>query len=88
MRFDDAAKRRIRWLTRRGLLELDIMLERFMARDFNDLNNDELSLFVQLLDWPDQTLLAVINQKEESPDPVFVPLLDKIRQAQGAIQAT
>ena len=26
MRFDDAARRRIRWLTRRGLLELDIVL--------------------------------------------------------------
>lgn len=81
MHFDDAGKRRIRWLTRRGLLELDIMLERFMARDFDRLSDDELTLFVQLLDWPDQALLAVINQTEDSPDPVFIPLLDKIRQA-------
>lgn len=81
MHFDDAAKRRIRWLTRRGLLELDILLERFMARDFDLLDDDELTLFVELLDWPDQMLLAVVNQKEECPDPVFVPLLEKIRQA-------
>lgn len=81
MQFDDAAKRRIRWLTRRGLLELDIALERFMAKYFDRLDDDELTAFVALLDLPDQEFLALVNQKEECSNPALVPLLDKIRQA-------
>ena len=53
MRFDDAARRRIRWLTRRGLLELDIVLGRFMAQEFDSLSDDELAVLVQILDLPD-----------------------------------
>lgn len=52
--FDDAAKRRIRFLTRRGLLELDIVLKRFMEKEFQHLSNAELSVFVEILDLPDQ----------------------------------
>ncbi|KES11865.1 hypothetical protein SASC598O11_004660 [Snodgrassella alvi SCGC AB-598-O11] len=43
--FDDNAKRRIRWLTRRGLLELDIILGRFMTHAFDQLSNEELAVF-------------------------------------------
>ncbi|WP_066565530.1 succinate dehydrogenase assembly factor 2 [Snodgrassella sp. CFCC 13594] len=81
MQFDDAAKRRIRWLTRRGLLELDIALERFMAKDFEQLDDDGLASFVALLDLPDQEFLALVNQKEPPSNPKWIPLLDKIRQA-------
>lgn len=80
MRFDDAARRRIRWLTRRGLLELDIVLERFMATQFDDLSDEELAVFVAVLDLPDQEFLALVNGKQTSDNPAFIPLLDKIRQ--------
>lgn len=52
--FDDIAKRRIRYLTRRRLLELDIPLKRFMAEEFNRLNDVELATFAELLNLPDQ----------------------------------
>ena len=81
MRFDDAARRRIRWLTRRGLLELDIVLGRFMAQEFDQLSDDELAVLVQILDLPDQEFLALVNQKESTDNPAFIPLLNKIRQA-------
>lgn len=81
MRFDDAARRRIRWLTRRGLLELDIVLGRFMAQEFDQLGDDELAVLVQILDLPDQEFLALVNQKESTDNPAFIPLLHKIRQA-------
>ena len=81
MHFDDAARRRIRWLTRRGLLELDIVLGRFMAQEFDSLSDDELAVLVQILDLPDQEFLALVNQKESTDNPAFIPLLNKIRQA-------
>lgn len=79
--FDDTAKRRIRWLTRRGLLELDIVLGQFMRTEFDRLTDDELEVFVRMLDLPDPVFLALVNQKEVTSDPAFIPLLEKIRQA-------
>ena len=81
MHFDDAARRRIRWLTRRGLLGLDIVLGRFMAQEFDSLSDDELAVLVQILDLPDQEFLALVNQKESTNNPAFIPLLHKSRQA-------
>lgn len=79
--FDEAAKRRIRYQTRRGLLELDIVLGRFMDKEFQSLNDEELAVFVDILELPDQEFLALVNQKEEITDARFLPLLEKIRGA-------
>ncbi|MFP5073574.1 succinate dehydrogenase assembly factor 2 [Neisseria sp. WLZKY-1] len=79
--FDEAAKRRIRFLTRRGLLELDIVLKRFMEKEFPHLSDEELAVFVNILDLPDQEFLALVNRKETTENPEFANLLDKIRQS-------
>ncbi|MDO4640560.1 MAG: succinate dehydrogenase assembly factor 2 [Neisseria sp.] len=79
--FDEAAKRRIRFLTRRGLLELDILLERFMATEFQHLSDQEIAVFIAILDLPDQEFLALVNQKEQAERDDFKPLLEKIRNA-------
>lgn len=79
--FDEAAKRRIRYQTRRGLLELDIVLGRFMDKEFQSLSDEELAIFVDILELPDQEFLALVNQKEEATDARFLPLLEKIRSA-------
>ena len=79
--FDETAKRRIRFLTRRGLLELDIVLKRFMETEFRHLSDEELSVFVEILDLPDQEFLALVYGKETTDRPQFEPLLDKIRRS-------
>lgn len=79
--FDETAKRRIRFLTRRGLLELDIVLGRFMEKEFQHLSDEELSVFLELLDLPDPEFLALVNEKEETENPNFQRLLNKIRQS-------
>ncbi|MDO4248780.1 MAG: succinate dehydrogenase assembly factor 2 [Neisseria sp.] len=78
--FDETAKRRIRFLTRRGLLELDIVLGRFMEKEFDNLSDEELSVFVEILELPDPSFLALVNEKEETDNPEFKSLLDKIRR--------
>ena len=78
--FDEKAKRRIRFLTRRGLLELDIVLGRFMEKEFDNLSVVFLSVFVEILELPDPSFLALVNEKEETDNPEFKSLLDKIRR--------
>lgn len=65
---------RIRWQCRRGLLEMDLILQRFLAEDFDSLTPDELLLFKELLGEVDTVLLAWVMGQEEAPkryDPVI-----------------
>lgn len=81
MVFDDTAKRKIRFQTRRGLLELDLVLGRFMEKEFEQLNDEELAVFVEILAFQDQDLLAIINGYQQTEKTHLIPLLDRIRQA-------
>ena len=81
MIFDEVGKRRIRFQTRRGLLELDIIFTRFMEKEFDRLDNDELTAFAELLDYQDQELLALINGHSEIEKKHLIPIVEKIRKA-------
>ena len=52
-----------------------------MDKEFQHLSDDELAVFVEILDLPDQEFLALVNEKEAAGKPYFVPLLEKIRKA-------
>ena len=58
---------RIRWQCRRGLLEMDLILQRFLAEDFDSLTPDEVALFKELLGKVDTVLLAWVMGQEEAP---------------------
>ena len=58
---------RIRWQCRRGLLEMDLILQRFLAEDFDSLTPDEVALFKGLLGEVDTVLLAWVMGQEEAP---------------------
>lgn len=79
--FTETDKRRIRFQTRRGLLELDIVLKQFMEHRFPTLTDEELAVFVDILQLEDQEFLALVNQTRQPERSDFIPLLDKIRQA-------
>lgn len=81
MVFDDTAKRKIRFQTRRGLLELDIVFGRFMEKEFEQLDNQQLAHFVEILEFQDQELLALINGNAKTDKTHLIELLEKIRQA-------
>jgi antitoxin CptB len=53
--------RRLAWRCRRGLLELDIVLQRFIATYFNDLSEQELVAFDDLLALPDNDFWNLIS---------------------------
>lgn len=76
----DAELRRLAWRCRRGMLELDIMLQRFIAQHFDGLTLSQLKAFDDLLELPDNdfwTLISSDNIKPKNADTVNV--VNKIR---------
>jgi very-short-patch-repair endonuclease/succinate dehydrogenase flavin-adding protein (antitoxin of CptAB toxin-antitoxin module) len=59
---DKAILQRLRWRCRRGLLELDIVLECFIER-YAELDDAQRAVFDELLDLPDTTLWDMISGK-------------------------
>ena len=57
----DEEVRRLSWRCRRGLLELDIVLQRFSENHVAALNKQELLAFDGLLDLPDNEFLDVVT---------------------------
>ena len=70
---------RARWRCRRGLLELDIVLQRFMDAYYVKLDEAELRQFEILLDLPDNDLWDMIAVKKEAEDMRLQPVLHLLR---------
>ena len=62
---------RLRWRCRRGLLENDIVLERFLERHGRELQGERLSAFETLLDYADDDLWALVSGRGECRDPAL-----------------
>ncbi|HEY0665490.1 MAG TPA: succinate dehydrogenase assembly factor 2 [Gallionella sp.] len=77
----DPASRRIRWRARRGLLELDIVLARFIDAQYGQLGEGEKQAFDALLDMPDNPLWDMIAGRREAARQDQQALLEKIRAA-------
>ena len=56
---------RVRWRSRRGLLELDIVLGRFIEQHYAQLDEAGQRAFEALLDMPDNTLWDMIAGRAE-----------------------
>ena len=83
---DDPTRRaRLRWRSRRGLLENDLILTRFLDAHEIELTDDEVDALTQLLDLSDNDLLDLLLGRTEPADALAVPnvsaLLSKLRQA-------
>ena len=59
---------RVRWQCRRGLLELDIVLNRFLDRHFETLSPQKRAVLSRLLDYPDNELWDLVSGKQPAPD--------------------
>lgn len=76
---DDVEKRRQRWRSRRGLLELDLIITRFLAQKYEKLTPAQFAAYVELLDWPDNDLLDLLNGKCEVDEPHLAELVAMLR---------
>jgi antitoxin CptB len=62
---DDAWRRRLRWRARRGLLENDLVFERYFDRYGESLDDDQVVGLDELLDLADNELLDLILGRTE-----------------------
>jgi antitoxin CptB len=58
---------RVRWRCRRGMLELDIVLARFVENHYGTLDDAGREAFDGLLDMPDAVLWDIITGKGNAP---------------------
>jgi len=72
---------RIRWQCRRGLLELDLILQRFLEQRFDGLTPAEVETFKLLLAYDDNDLLDLVMCRAEPVDTRVTGMLEMLRVA-------
>jgi antitoxin CptB len=68
-----------RWQCRRGMLELDLLLNNFVDKKGATLTQQEKESFELLLSYPDQTLLDLLLGNSVSSDPSISALVLQIQ---------
>ena len=72
---------RLKWRSRRGLLELDIVFERFWAREGAKLTDREARALEALLQLPDNDLLDLVMGRAQPPAGEAGDMVTKIKAA-------
>lgn len=62
---DPARRARLRWRARRGLLENDIIMERFFARYESQMTDDDVAAMTELLALSDNDLMDLLLARKE-----------------------
>jgi len=68
---------RLLWRCRRGLLELDLVLEHFVVNRFDSLDPALQERFLELLELPDNELWDMITGKIPAQD-TYRPLIESL----------
>ena len=82
---DPANRARLRWRSRRGLLENDLILTRFLDAHEAELTDEEVDALTRLLDLADNPLMDLLLGRAEPTGDTDLPhvraLLARLRQA-------
>lgn len=71
-------KRRLGWQCRRGMLELDLILESFFNKNYAKLSVCEQDLFEQLLAYSDQELCDCLVKRKSVNDKMMQTLIERM----------
>jgi len=71
---------RILWRCRRGIREMDILLQLFMERNYPGLSKDEIRLFEELLEESDLDILAWITGKSTPEKTDYQILIQRLQK--------
>jgi antitoxin CptB len=69
---------RMRWAARRGMLELDLVLEPFVTGCYSTLGERDRQRFAQLLLCEDQELFGWFLRKGRPADPELAAIVEQI----------
>jgi antitoxin CptB len=71
---------RLRWRCRRGLLELDLLLETFLETSYSIISDEEKRAFEALLHHSDPELWRYCFEENPHPDPLIADVIANIRR--------
>jgi antitoxin CptB len=72
---------RLRWRCRRGMLENDLILARFLDARGDSISEPEIAGLYRLLDLSDSELWDLLSGRQEPDDAAVAPLLRALRAA-------
>jgi antitoxin CptB len=72
---------RLRWRCRRGMLENDLILSRFLDTRATTLSADEMAALERLLELGDNELWDLLSGRSETEDAALRPLVAALRVA-------
>ncbi len=72
---------RLRWMCRRGMLELDVILEKFLDQGYSDLSAAEKKIFIELLEMPDPVLYHWLIESKDPDEADWLQVLQKVRHS-------
>lgn len=82
---DPIKRARLRWRARRGLLENDLIVTRFLDAHELTLTDEEVDAFSRLMELPDNELMDLLLARKEPAEEVDLPhvhaLLARLRTA-------
>ncbi|MGR8929823.1 MAG: FAD assembly factor SdhE [Gammaproteobacteria bacterium] len=72
--------KKLRWRCRRGTLELDLMLRRYLDQRFSLAETDEKQAFIRLLDMEDSELLKYLMGDGICDEAALRPIIETVRR--------
>ncbi|GIX22750.1 MAG: hypothetical protein KatS3mg121_1533 [Gammaproteobacteria bacterium] len=76
----EAEINRLRWRCRRGMRELDVVLEHYLEHDWPVADAEERAAFERLLELPDPELYFLLIGRNATDDPRLAALLERLRR--------
>jgi antitoxin CptB len=76
-------KNRLFWSSRRGMLELDLVLMPFIENIYPTLPEADQQLYQELLEEQDQDLFTWFMRREDPTDPNLLRIVNIIRENTG-----
>ena len=70
---------RLRWLCRRGMKELDVVLTRYLEHTYESAATSEQDQFRELLQMPDPDLYNLLLGRKTATDPEYAGFLQRLR---------
>ncbi|HEX6550708.1 MAG TPA: succinate dehydrogenase assembly factor 2 [Gammaproteobacteria bacterium] len=71
---------RLRWRCRRGMKELDVVLEGYLASHYPDASAEDRSAFEMLLELPDPDLLYQLTGRSTPADDAQARVIEILRR--------
>ena len=72
---------KLKWRCRRGMRELDAVLQAFLAKSFASLNDADKLRFEAILDLPDPELYGYLAGRAEPSNRDHARLIERIRES-------